>query len=197
MKVNVVYAHPAADSYNASLHQRLLQTLKARGDEVIDFDLHAMKFDPVMGEEEWRGHDAPLPPPEDLKVYVDALKWADACIFCFPTWWCGMPAILKGYFDRVWRPGVAFDAPPEGGLIKPALRNIRRMGVVTTCGSPWWYTRLFTQDPARQVLLRGLKATCSGLGVKHLYLAQHSVYDISPEAREKFAQKVQRQFARF
>jgi putative NADPH-quinone reductase len=197
MKVNVVYAHPAADSYNASLHQRIVQALEARGDEVIDFDLHGMKFDPTMGEEEWRGHEVPSgPTPPDLQVYIDALKWADACVFCFPTWWCGMPAIMKGYFDRVWRPGVAFDAPP-GGLIRPALRNIRKIGVVTTCGSPWWYTRLFTQDPGRKVLLRGLAATCAGFGVKQLYLAQHSVYDISQEARERFAHKVEQRFARF
>ena len=52
-------------------------------------------------------------------------------------------------------------------------------------------------DPARKVLLRGLKATCGRLGVKQLYLEQHSIYDISPEAREKFAQKVEQRFARF
>lgn len=157
MKVNVVYAHPAADSYLASLHQRVLRALRARGDEVIDFDLYAMKFDPVMGEEEWRGHDAPASPtPHDLKDYVDALLWADACVFCFPTWWLGMPAILKGYFDRVWRPGVAFEQPTGGGLIRPALRKLSRVGVVTTCGAPWYYNRLLMQDPARKVLLRGL-----------------------------------------
>eukprot|EP01036_Dinobryon_divergens_P007027 gene7027-9353_t len=72
MKVNVVYAHPAADSYNASLHQRILKTLSARGDEVIDFDLYAMKFDPVMEEEEWRGQEAPLPPPQAASAAVDA-----------------------------------------------------------------------------------------------------------------------------
>lgn len=82
MKVNVVYALPAADSYHASLHQRILRTLSARGDEVIDFDLYAMQFEPAMGEEEWQGHkEPPRPPPQDLKVYIDALKWADACVF--------------------------------------------------------------------------------------------------------------------
>lgn len=198
MKVNVVHAHPVADSYLASLHRRLVRVLEGRGDEVVDFDLYAMRFDPTMGEAEWRGQgEPPAPPPPELKVYVDALQWADACVFCFPTWWLGMPAILKGYFDRVWRPGIAFEQPPGGGLIRPALRNLKRMGVVTTCGAPWFYNRLLMQDPARKVLLRGLKATCGGLGVKHLYLAQHSVYDISPEARERFARKVEERFARF
>ncbi|MBZ9766848.1 NAD(P)H-dependent oxidoreductase [Mesorhizobium sp. CA6] len=196
MKVNVVYAHPARDSYLASLHRRVVEVLKARGDEVVDFDLYAMKFDPVMQVDELKGHAGPSPAPADLQVYIDALQWAEACVFCFPTWWSGMPAVLKGYFDRVWRPGVAFELPTDGGTIKPALLNIRRMGVVTTFGSPWWYTRLYMQDPGRKVLLRGLKSMC-GRTQKHLYLAKYSVENITREEREKFARKVERRFERF
>jgi len=196
MKINVVYAHPASDSYQASLHRRVVQVLKARGDDVVDFDLYEMKFDPAMQSEEWRGHSDLSPTPADLQVYVDALKWAEACVFCFPTWWSGMPAVLKGYFDRVWRPGVAFEVPQDGSLIKPALLNIRRMGVITTCGSPWWYTRLYMQDPGRKVLLRGLKTMC-GRTEKHLYLSKYSVESISDHARESFARKVERCFERF
>jgi putative NADPH-quinone reductase len=196
MKINVVYAHPAADSYQASLHQRVLRVLKARGDEVVDFDLYAMKFDPAMQTEEWRSLDDLSRTPQDLQVYIDALKWAEACVFCFPTWWSSMPAILKGYFDRVLRPGVAYEVPQDGGLIKPALHNIRRVGVVTTSGSPWWYTRLYMQDPVRKVLLRGLKTVC-GRTEKHIYLSQHSVELISGEERERFARKVERRFERF
>ena len=64
MKVNVVYAHPAEDSYLASLHRRIVEVMKARGDEVVDFDLYAMKFDPVMQSAELKGHaDLSLPGP--------------------------------------------------------------------------------------------------------------------------------------
>jgi len=196
MKVNVVYAHPVADSYLASLHQRVVKTLKARGDEVIDFDLYQMKFNPTMQPEEWRGHYDPTQAPKDLQPYIDALLWAEACVFCFPTWWSGMPAILKGYFDRVWRPGIAYEVPPDDGLIKPALLNIRRMGVVTTCGSPWWYTRLYMQNPGKKVLLRGLKTTY-GRSVRHLYLSRYSVHSISDEKREMFAREVERRFDTF
>lgn len=196
MKINVVYAHPLADSYQAALHKRVVQTLKARGDEVVDFDLHQMKFDPVMHAEERHRHFDPAQAPSDLQIYIDALRWAEACVFCFPTWWSGMPAILKGYFDRVWRPGVAYELPADGGVIKPALLNIRRMGVVTTCGSPWWYTELYMQNPGRKVLLRGLKTMC-GRNVKHLYLTRYSVENISDDQREMFARKVERLFHKF
>jgi len=196
MRVNVVYAHPLADSYQASLHRRLVQTLKARGDEVVDFDLYGMKFNPAMDAEERRSHFEVSRIPKDLQVYIDALRWAEACVFCFPTWWSGMPAMLKGYFDRVWRPGVAYELPRDGSLIKPALLNIRRMGVVTTCGSPWWYTEVYMQNPGKKVLLRGLKTMC-GRNVKHLYLTRYSVEAISNEQREIFARKVERHFARF
>ena len=196
MRVNVVYAHPLADSYQASLHRRLVKTLKARGDEVVDFDLYGMKFNPAMDAEERRSHFEVSRIPKDLQVYIDALRWAEACVFCFPTWWSGMPAMLKGYFDRVWRPGVAYELPPDGSLIKPALLNIRRMGVVTTCGSPWWYTEVYMQNPGKKVLLRGLKTMC-GRNVKHLYLTRYSVEAISNQQREIFARKVERHFARF
>lgn len=196
MKINVVYAHPLADSYQASLHNRIVRTLKDRGDEIVDFDLHAMNFNPVMQAEERRGHFDLSQTPEDLRIYIDALKWAEACVFCFPTWWSGMPAILKGYFDRVWRPGIAYEVPPDGGAIKPLLLNIRRMGVVTTCGSPWWYTELYMQNPGKKVLLRGLKTMC-GSHVKHLYLTRYSVEGISTEKREAFARKVERRFEAF
>ncbi|MBN9548180.1 MAG: NAD(P)H-dependent oxidoreductase [Alphaproteobacteria bacterium] len=196
MKINVVYAHPLADSYQASLHDRIVRTLKERGDEVVDFDLHAMNFNPVMQAGERRGHFDPSQVPGDLQVYIDALRWAEACVFCFPTWWSGMPAMLKGYFDRVWRPGVAYQVPPDGGAIRPMLLNIGRMGVVTTCGSPWWYTEIYMQNPGRKVLLRGLKTMC-GRNVKHLYLTRYSVESITAKKREEFALEVERRFATF
>ncbi|RZK88636.1 MAG: hypothetical protein EOO62_37380, partial [Hymenobacter sp.] len=49
-----------------------------------------MGFDPTMRQDEWRGHAGPAEPPEELQAYIDALRWADACVFCFPTWSLGM-----------------------------------------------------------------------------------------------------------
>ena len=72
--------------------------------------------------------------PETTERYVEILKESDGIVFCFPHWWLSMPAVLKGYFDRVWGPGKAFVYDDKGGNIKP--NNIRVLGVVTTFGSP-------------------------------------------------------------
>jgi NAD(P)H-dependent FMN reductase len=58
------------------------------------------------------------PSPQDLKVCVDALKWADACVFCFPTWWFGMPAILKGISIAYGARALPLNSRRGGGLIK-------------------------------------------------------------------------------
>ena len=68
-----------------------------------------------------------------------------------------MPAILKGYFDRVWAQGVAFHLPEGGGAIIPGLANIRRVWVVTTYGAPWWLIRLVLRDPVVAVALSGTR----------------------------------------
>ena len=90
---------------------------------------------------------SPNPDLAGVADHVARLKAADAIVLCFPTWWYGMPAILKGYFDRVWTNEVAFTLPPGGGAIRPALTNITKFWVVTTYGSPWWLMTLVLRHP--------------------------------------------------
>ena len=61
-----------------------------------------------------------------------------------------MPAMLKGWVDRVWGPGIAFDYDPKDNHLEPALRNIKLFGVVTTYGSPWWVVTCSRAMPARR-----------------------------------------------
>jgi NAD(P)H dehydrogenase (quinone) len=72
-----------------------------------------------------------------------------------------MPAMLKGYFDRVWLPGVAFDVTPDGKVNTERLRHITRIMVVTTYGGSWWMVRLALGDPARRLIGRALRALCA------------------------------------
>jgi putative NADPH-quinone reductase len=196
MRVLVLYAHPLADSFAAALHQRVVAALRRSGHEVDDCDLYAENFEPVLSAAERRLYNTPTPDLTGIADHVARLRAADALVLCFPTWWYGMPAILKGYFDRVWAQGVAFHLPEGGGAILPALTNIEKLWVVTTYGAPWWLIRLVLRDPVRAVILGGLARLC-GRGTRTRFLA---LYDIDAASRARcaaFLARVERAFARF
>ena len=123
-------------------------------------------------------------------THVERLQWAEGLILVFPTWWYGMPAILKGYFDRVWVPGVAFELDPAGRALRPRLDHIRVMAVVTTYGSPWWFIKLYMRDPGKAVLCEAGSAPLPE--AKRIYLAQYGMDRSTPESRQRFIIKVER-----
>lgn len=196
MRVLVVYAHPLADSFASALHQAVLAALRGGGHEVDDCDLYAEGFDPVVSAAERAAYNTPSPDLSAVASDVARLQAADALVLCFPTWWYGMPAILKGYFDRVWAPGVAFRLPDGGGAILPALTNIRKLRVVTTYGAPWWLIRLVLRDPVRAVIMGGLARLC-GKGVKTRFLALYNIDAANPAKCAAFLARVERAFSRF
>ena len=194
MLIQVVHSHPLVDSYNHALFRTIVETLKLRH-EVIATDLYRDEFSPAMTEGERRSYYQGPYAEEAVARFVDDLRRADGIIFCFPHWWFSMPAMLKGYFDRVWAPGTAFSHDIAGGRIKPLLTNIRLFGVVTTYGSPWWLTRVVMQDPGRKVLFRALKPMC-GPRVKSFYLAHYDTDRSTPVSRAAFIERVRARVAR-
>ncbi len=114
-------------------------------------------------------YDVPANSPAS-NLHVDSLRRAEALVLVYPTWWYGMPAMLKGWFDRVWAPGVAFHLGP--GAIMPALTNIRRIAVVTTYGSPAW-PLWYIGRPDRKLIGRGIRRLCApGCRVERLSLTR-------------------------
>jgi NAD(P)H dehydrogenase (quinone) len=106
----------------------------------------------VLSREERLGyHDVPsnqLP----LADHVERLRKAEAIVFCFPTWCFGLPAMLKGYFDRLFMPGVAFDLSDPAN-VKPMLTHIKRISAVVTYGRPRWVA-WYMGDPPRKIITR-------------------------------------------
>lgn len=119
MRIQVIHAHPLEDSYSRALCTKIVETLINGGHEVIATDLYADGFAPALTATERRSYYGG--PDDSLGVtsYVNALRNVEGLVFCFPQWWFGMPAILKGYFDRVWGPGVAFEHDQAGGPHPP------------------------------------------------------------------------------
>jgi putative NADPH-quinone reductase len=196
MRVHVVYAHPLADSFNAALHGCVVAALRKAGHAVDDLDLYADGFQPALTAAERAAYHTVGGNLAGIESYVARLKSAEALVICAPTWWYGMPAMLKGYFDRVWVPGVAFELLPRGGAIRPGLTNIRKLAVVTTTGSPWWFMRLYMRDPGKRVLMRGLRRLLAP-DVSMAYLCHYGTDTSTPRGRERFLERVRRKFEAF
>jgi putative NADPH-quinone reductase len=167
----ILFAHPCAESFSAALHAAVTETLSHRGWDVDDCDLYAERFDPVLTAEERRGYHAVGPNCAPVQPYVDRLRAAEALVMVFPVWNFGYPAILKGFLDRVFLPGVSFRL--EDGRVVPALHNIRRLAAVTTYGG----TRLralLAGDPPRRHFTRAVRHVCRPERLRYL-----SLYDMN------------------
>ena len=176
------------------LHQEVLRNLRAAGHEVDDCDLYAEGFDPVLSREERLGyHEVPgnqLP----LKPYIERLQWAEGIVFCFPTWCFGLPAMLKGYFDRLFMPGVAFDLSDPAN-VKPMLTNIQRVSAVVTYGRPRWVA-WYMGDPPRKIVTRYMRRL-TGKQARVDYHAHYHMNVATEPQLKRFMQRVGRAMARF
>jgi NAD(P)H dehydrogenase (quinone) len=119
MRVLVVYCHPCPESFTAAVRDTVLATLAAAGHDVDLVDLYADGFDPTMGADERRTYHEVPRNLDPVRAYAGRLERAEALIFVYPTWWFGLPAMLKGWIDRVWLQGFAFGTTGPGG---PRLR---------------------------------------------------------------------------
>jgi putative NADPH-quinone reductase len=191
MRIQLIYAHPVEESFCSALRDRVQKTLLQNSHAVCLTDLYAEGFAPVLEREERLNYETAGANVGSVRPYVERLQWAEGLVLVFPTWWYGMPAILKGYFDRVWVPGVAFDLEPEGRGLRGRLDHIRLIAVVTTYGSPWWFIKLHMRDPGKAVLMRGLGRLIRP-GAKRLYLAQYGMDRSTSEGRMRFIGKVER-----
>ena len=194
MRVLVVYCHPVETSFHAALHHEVLKNLRAAGHEVDDCDLYAEGFNPVLSREERLGyHDVPsnqLP----LAPYVERLQWAEGIVFCFPTWCFGLPAMLKGYFDRLFMPGVAFDISDPAN-VKPMLTHIKRISAVVTYGRPRWKA-MYMGDPPRKIVTRYMKRL-TGQKAKVDYHAHYHMNIATEPQLKRFMARVGQAMARF
>ncbi len=188
----VLFAHPVPESFSASLHTRVVETLTARGWDVDDCDLNAEGFSPVLTTEERRAYHEVGPNLAPVQGYVDRLRAAQALVLVFPVWNFGFPAILKGFFDRVFLPGVSFRL--ENGFVKPNLTHIRRLAAVTTYGGT--RTRAFLAgDPPRKVVTRAVWHVCRPERMK--YLALYDMNRATDADRAGFLARVGREMERF
>lgn len=186
MRVLVLHAHPNPESYGAALHEAVVTSLREAGHEVDDCDLYAEGFDPVLSRSERVGYHDLTSNRDPVAGYVARLQAAEALVLCFPVWNFGYPAILKGFFDRVFLPGVSFKL--VDGKVRPNLWTIRKLVAVTTYGGTRWRA-LLIGDPPRKLVCRALRAVCHPTA-RPRYLAHYDMNRSTPATREAFLRKV-------
>ena len=194
MLIQVVHCHPLSDSFSHALFDTVVKTLEAKGHDVVATDLYAEAFDPVMSQAERESYMSNDYRGDAVAPYIDLLKKVDGFVLCYPHWWFAMPAMLKGYVDRVWAPGAAFVYDPVDKHLVPNLGNIRLFGVVTSYGSPWWIVRIWAGNPGRHAVMRGMKPLCAK-DARSFYLAHYDMDHSTEKTRQAFLQQVRNRLA--
>ena len=178
MNVWLVYAHPSDNSLNAEILRRAKKTIESNH-ELRVIDLYAEKFDPVLTPERYQRFNDLEQNTIGVEQYVADVEWAEAMIFVYPTWWYGLPAILKGWLERVLIPGVAMHINEKGKPCGAKLSNIKIFGAISTYGAPWVWTK-FIGDPGRRTLMRGVRFLSFPF-CRTFWLAEYNVHNATPK----------------
>jgi NAD(P)H dehydrogenase (quinone) len=156
----IVFAHPLSDSLCHRLAALAEAEAEAHGWTITRHHLYTRGFDPRLTERERQSYYQVFDGHETTVEREDLLA-ADVLILVFPTWWFGFPAILKGWFDRLWAPGTAYDHSPGFGAMVPRLHSLRVVLAITTMGAPRWVDYLVMWRPLRRILKRAIVGPCA------------------------------------
>ena len=185
MRCLVVLAHPLPQSLNASLAKRACETLASAGHDLRFLDLYQEGFDPVLSADARADYYS--------RSFDDAAGLSDieVLVLVFPTWWFGLPAILKGWIDRSFLPGVAYDHAKDLSALTPRLTHMRHVVAITTLGAPAWIDRLILRRPVFRALKWGLVRACSPKARFHM-LSLYAAETVTPDRADAFGRRVTR-----
>lgn len=195
MRALVVVAHPCADSFTHAAADAAVAGLERAGHGTDRIDLYAERFRTAMTTAERLAYDTddPVLDPQ-VTDHVERLRSADVLVFVYPTWWAGLPAILKGWLERVMVPGVGFRFDERTGKVRPGLGHVRRIVGISTWGSPR-RAALLTHDNGRRILSRALRMSC-GWRTRTTWLALYGTDTSTDVDRREFLAQVTGRLAR-
>ena len=185
MRVLLVLAHPRGDSFNAAVAKALSDGLEEGGCRVDLADLYTEGFRPGLSAEDLATFEAKDTPP-DVASYQDRVRAAQGLAFVFPVWWFGQPAMLKGFFDRVFFENFAFRFTPNGAV--EGLLSHRKALVVNTAGAKEDFYKAFGFDgPLRKTLDEWTLKICGVREVEHVIF--HDVVNTTDAVRHSYLEK--------
>lgn len=194
MRTVLVVAHPNPAAFTRAVAAAAERGLRTAGHDVTVLDLAAEGFRAAMSADERRAYHSGSPVIDPMvAAHVEQVRGAEALVFVYPTWWSSMPAVLKGWLERVMVEGVAFRFDSKG-KVRPALTHVRRVTGISTYGSPWRYVRL-VNDNGRRTLTRALRLS-TGLRTRRRWMSLYAIDTTTPEQRAEFLRRVEKAMAR-
>lgn len=155
MKKLIILGHPAQESFCKSIAETYLATAKQMGQEVELLNLALLKFDPILHE----GYKRVQELEPDLEHAKHLISWADHLVWVYPNWWGAMPALMKGFIDRVFIPGYAFKYRQNSSLWDKLLTG-KSAHLYVTMDSPPWYYNWVTKMPGHNQMKRAILEFC-------------------------------------
>jgi putative NADPH-quinone reductase len=153
MKIYLLLAHPDKNTFNGQLATACEQILVGRGYEVRRQNLGDLQFDPVL----WKGYAEVQDLEKDLQQAQENIRWCDRWVLIYPVWWGSVPALLKGFFDRVMLPGFGFRYHQKGPFWDKLLTG-KTAHIITTSDAPriwlWWEYRNSDIKMVRDAVLK-------------------------------------------
>lgn len=166
-RIVVFLGHPDRNSLCGALTTAYVQAAREAGAEVREVRLGELRFDPVL----WHGYNQVQELEPDLVAARESVEWAEHLAFVYPNWWGGMPALMKGFFDRAFLPGFAFRYRDRSPLWDKLLRG-RTAELIVTMDTPRWYNRWIYRRPGYNEMRRTILGFC---GIKTVRVHEYAV----------------------
>lgn len=184
-KIVIINGHPDEESFNAALAKAYTSGAQHSQAEVREITIRELNFDPNLRY----GYRQRTELEPDLLEAQETLKWADHLVFVYPVWWGSVPAILKGFLDRVLLPGFAFKKR-ENSLLWDKCFKGKSARIICTMDQPAWYYRWVYKSPSHFAMR---KVTLNFIGVKKVRITAIGPIRLSKDAfREKWIEKVRK-----
>lgn len=194
MKVVIVFNHPYERSFGNAILNSVTKGLRDANHEIDLMHLDNDGFNPVMSKADLKAFVDHKPVDPQVIDYNERLEKADHLIFIFPVWWDLMPAMTKGFIDRVLTPGVVYDHHPRGFGLVPLLKNLKGVTVITTMNKPRIMYSLLIGNLIKKAMIKSVFKT---MGYKNLkWISYNMVKSVSQDKRIKWLTDIEIKFSK-
>lgn len=182
-KIAIINGHPNQGSFNFGIAEAYREGARETGAEVKEIVIRELKFNPNLQF----GYQKRMELEPDLMKAWETIQWADHLVWVHPVWWGGFPALMKGFIDRLFLPGLAYKYR-ENSVWWDKLLKGKTAHIITTLDQPGWYYRLFFGRPSVNQLKKSILEYCGVKPVKLTYIG--IIRNSKDEQRVQWLRKV-------